>query len=364
MGAGDSDPRFSITGIDNHGDRIAVRWGDGHQSRYHAVWLRHACQCGECGAYTSGIRSLRLTEIPNDVAVAEVRREAGGRIAVVWSHDGHRSRFDPGWLRGRCNSGAERARRRWKARLWGKEIEGRVPEAHFARCRADPVARLTMLEALRDYDFVHKPEALVYGDLNVKLDPHTDEPYRQAPPSVTCFHFIRAATRGGESTLADGFRAGTLLRDEDPEAFRLLSSLPITFYRRLDEQGRDFRMRAPAFSLDEDGEIAGVRHLDRAIGPADLPEDLIRPFYRALRKLQRLLFDPAHQVVIPVAGGEALFFNNQRVLHGRLEFAADGARYMRTCHVELDEFHSSLRTLAASVGREGSDMNLPHGALA
>jgi len=35
---------------------------------------------------------------------------------------------------------------------------------------------------------------------------------------------------------------------------------------------------------------------------------------------------------------------------------------MRSCHVELDEFYSSLRVLYRRFGREEGDMNLPSGA--
>ncbi len=37
---------------------------------------------------------------------------------------------------------------------------------------------------------------------------------------------------------------------------------------------------------------------------------------------------------------------------------------MKTCHVELDEFDSTLRTLAARLGSEAASPSLPHGALA
>ncbi len=215
----------------------------------------------------------------------------------------------------------------------------------------------------RIYEFTYKRDALVPGDLNVRLDPHTDEPYRQNPPSVTCFHFVQASAHGGASTLTDGFNVGTRLQERDEEAFRLLSTRPITFYRRLVNPDRDFRMRAPAFSLDEDGEIAGIRLLDRAIGPGDLPDGEIRSFYRAMRLLQQMLFDPAYRITLSRASGEALFFNNQRVLHGRTEFAADSDRYMRSCNIEADEFNSTLRLLASSLGSDAANMNLPHGAL-
>lgn len=391
-----ADARFAVAALDNRGDRVAVRWGDGHESRYHAIWLRHACQCAACGSYVSAIRSLRLTEIPEDIAAREARLDDDGSVAVAWANDGHVSRFDPAWLRRHCNGEGERARRRWRPLLWGREIEGRVPEADFAACRTDDAARLAMLEALRDrgfvllrgvpadpacteavaalagplrvtnyggiYDFTYKPDALVYGDLNVPLDPHTDEAYRHTPPAITCFHVIRSAASGGESTVTDGFRIGAMLRDGDPEAFRLLATWPFTFHRQL--KGLDFRVRAPVFSLDEEGGIAAIRHLDRAIGPADVPDPIVRPLYRALRKLQALLFDPDNRVTIAVASGEALFFDNRRVLHGRAGFAAGGDRYMRSCHVEADEFHSRLRTLAAALGRDGADPGLPHGVAA
>jgi len=398
MGVIDGNPRFSITDIENRGQDVLVCWGDGHESRFQAIWLRHGCQCRACGTYLSAIRPLRLPDIAVDIQVAHATRDGDGRLAVTWTGEtDHAGLFDPVWLRERCTSAAERQRRRWTPVLWGKEIEGRVPEADFAACKADDGERLRMLETVRDhgfclvrgvpadpdateaiaglagplrvtnygsiYDFTYKPDALVYGDLNVALDPHTDEPYRQAPPSITCFHFVRAAASGGESTMTDSFRIAEQLRDDDPEGFELLCRHPLTFYRRLEKQDRDFRMRAPVFSLDETGMVVGVRHLDRAIGPLDLPDDVIGPVYRALSRLQAMFFDPNNQVQVPVGSGEALFFNNQRVLHGRRAFSPDGDRYMRTCHVELDEFNSTLRTLARSQGSEAANLNLPHGAL-
>jgi len=396
MGAVTANPRTTISEIESQGRRLVVHWGDGHSSRYPAIALRATCRCAACGTYETAIRPLRLTDIPPDIAIAQARHEADGSVAVTWA-DGHESRYPADWLRATCTAPAERARRRWRPLLWGKEIEGRVPEADWQACRGDEAARLAMLETLRDrgfvllrgvpaeaeataeiaalagplkvtnygsiYDFRYNPKALVYGDLNVALNPHTDEPYRQATPSVTVFHFVQAATQGGQSTLTDAFRIGAELRARDPEAFGLLASRRVTFHRRLHEQDKDFRMRAPLFSLDEEGEIAGFRLLDRAVGPLDLPEHEIEPYYAALRLLLEALYDEANQVTIPVASGEALFFNNQRVLHGRKAFDTDGRRFMRTCHVDIDEFNSTLRRLGDRLGRESVDMVLPQGAL-
>ena len=391
-----ADLRNAISGLENTGRRLVVHWADGHVSRYPAIALRATCRCSACGTFETAIRPLRLTDIPADIAIADAALD-GNDVAITWSAGGHSSRYPAAWLRATCTAPAERARRRWRPRLWGREIENAVPQADYAACRSDEAARLDMLETLRDhgfvlvrnvpqdpqatadiaglagplrvtsygsvYEFRYNPNALVYGDLNVALEPHTDEPYRQVPPSITCFHFVTAATSGGESTLTDAFRIGAELRAASPDAFARLARHRVTFQRRLQEQDKDFRMAAPLFSLDEEGEIAGFRLLDRAVGPLDLPEEEVEPYYDALRQLLAMLYDESNRVTIPVASGEALFFNNQRVLHGRRAFDTDGRRYMRTCHVDLDEFNSSLRRLADRLGRSGSAMVLPHGAL-
>lgn len=62
--------------------------------------------------------------------------------------------------------------------------------------------------------------------------------------------------------------------------------------------------------------------------------------------------------------GDVLIFNNQRVMHGRTAFDATAAeRHIRSCHVELDEFYSSLHLLYCCSGREEADMVLPAGAV-
>lgn len=397
MGVVAANPRTTIVELGHEGRRLVVHWGDGHTSRFPAIALRATCRCEACGTYETALRPLRLTDIPAGIAIADARLEEDGTVAVTFTGDGHESRFAADWLRATCTAPQERARRRWRPVLWGKAIEADPPTVDYASCKADEAARFVFLEALRDYGFVRvrgvptDPEAtpdiaalagpllvtnygsvydikvsatpLVYGDTNVALAPHTDEPYRQSTPSVTCFHFVRAAADGGESTLTDAFRVGAELRAADPEAFRRLAHHRFTFHRRLHRQDKDFRMMAPLFSLDDEGEIAGFRLLDRAVGPLDLPEDEIEPTHAALRALLERLYDPANQAVMPMKSGEALFFNNQRLLHGRATFGNDSGRHMRTCHVDIDEFKSSLRRVAARLGRDSVDMVLPQGAL-
>ena len=119
------------------------------------------------------------------------------------------------------------------------------------------------------------------------------------PPSITCFRFVKAAAEGGETTLTDAFRIGAELKARHPEAFALLC-------------------RGPVFSLDDEGDIAGFRMLDHAIGPLDAAEEDIEPFHETSRLLLGMLHDRKKRILLPMASGEVLFFNNHRVMHGRL----------------------------------------------
>jgi len=48
-----------------------------------------------------------------------------------------------------------------------------------------------------------------------------------------------------------------------------------------------------------------------------------------------------------------LVFNNQRLMHGRSAFDPNsGNRHVRSCHVDLDEFHSGLRMAYQKAGSD------------
>jgi len=206
------------------------------------------------------LRSLRLTDIPRDIAATTAVVDGHVHLALTWS-DGHHALFAPDWLRARCYSSAEREYRRFKPVLWGPELSDTIPRCDYDNVRADETEHLRLLEHLRDYGFVHlcgapvgpeasqditdlvgtlrvtnygssydfiaKPTPLVQGDTGTKLEPHTDEPYRYWPPAITFFQVFSASEDGGgASILVDAFRVAEVLRQRDPDAFRMLSHAP------------------------------------------------------------------------------------------------------------------------------------------
>ena len=391
--------RGEICRVSSEGGRVRLAWGDGHESRFHAIWLRYNCDCEGCGTTTTGIRPLRLTHIPPDIAVEATAVDDHGRLALDWP-DGHRTVFDAAWLRAHCYTAAEREGRRFKPMLWGPEIANHPPRSDYDAVRRDESALLGMLEKIRDYgfvwlrgvpvdvdetakvagllgvmrissygaiyDFISQPEPRVYGDTGNKLEPHTDEAYRYWPPAITFFHLIKPSDDGGgHSILVDSFRVAEMLRERDPDGFDLLSHAPLNFHRDVRDGEREFRCAARVFSLDFEGNVSGFRLLDRGAGPLDLPEDMIEPYFAALRGLLEITYDEDEQLVLPLEVGDVLIFNNQRVMHGRTAFdRGEGGRHLRTCSVDLDEFHARLRMLSRRLGSDSLDVAMPVGPVA
>jgi hypothetical protein len=75
---------------------------------------------------------------------------------------------------------------------------------------------------------------------NIALGAHTDNTYFSDPAGLQAFHLLsHIANRpqkesdgslGGESLLVDGFHAASILKDEDPKAFEVLSHVALPWH--------------------------------------------------------------------------------------------------------------------------------------
>ncbi|OLL26257.1 Trimethyllysine dioxygenase [Neolecta irregularis DAH-3] len=77
----------------------------------------------------------------------------------------------------------------------------------------------------------HKDTA--YTTLALKA--HTDTTYFTQPAGLQIFHLLEFDGRGGESLLVDGFRAAKVLREQHPDAYKLLSKIRIPTHSAGDE---------------------------------------------------------------------------------------------------------------------------------
>jgi gamma-butyrobetaine dioxygenase len=180
------------------------------------------------------------------------------------------------------------------------------------------------------------------------IAPHTDNPYRDPVPTVQLLHCLASAAEGGDSGLVDGFAAAGLLRAEDPAAFEVLTSTPVTFRYR--DATADLRATMPMISLDPRGRISEVRFNNRSLQPLGSPSGPLASadadaFYRAYRAFARLLERPELMLTFRLEPGDCIVFDNTRVLHARTAFTGGGQRHLQGCYADLDGVASALAVL-------------------
>ncbi len=392
---------YAVASVGIEKRELIVRWGDGHTSSYHSVWLRHQCECDACGTCRTGVRMLHIQDIPDDIGPS-LKAWTDEEIHITWTNDGHESVYAARWLRDHCCSDEERARRRQRPILWDTSIGDDVPWADFTEVEANARARLAMLQTVCDYGFCkianvptdagekHRLIELVgpqrqtnYGTYNLTkrakaenvaevsmtLDPHSDEAYRLSHVGITVFQVLHQTKGGGDTTLVDGFEAARRLRETSPEDFKLLTKLPIPCQRvdmalYSDRMPRSFISYIPAIRLDSWGEVCGIRMNERQIAPLDLPAHQVGPCYRAMRRFLDILYDPEMRLTFKLTRGEGLLFDNHRLLHGRTGFDIETPpRQVLTSTVDLEEFHSTMRMLRLAEGQDGIRITYSQGLL-
>jgi len=374
------------------GRAVSVEWSTGERTSFNVLWLRDNCPSG--GEKRSAFRTFSVADLDPELRIIDA--QAADDDLVVTFSDGHRSRFETDWLADhRIRSGGS------APATWRSDASLAVIDAPSL---ADDRGRYLLLEAVavdgavlvtgvptttegtsvlasklghvretdfgRFFDIVSEPDVWTMSQSTSAMDPHTDDPYRYTPSGISVLHCIEASpTGGGRSTLVDGFAVADSIRAADPAAFDLLCSVAVPWVRhRTDSvaQGDAVHLiaHAPVIAVDRDGAVCGVRFHERSMGTLDIAPDLVDAYYRALIEFTVRIRSSHFQLEHGLRTGEAIVFDNQRVLHGRTAFDGDpGRRHLRLCTVDRDQVHSSLRLLRADYAPETERDKLPVGNL-
>jgi len=374
------ETRHRIAAAHRFGDDVVVRWSDGRESPYDALWLRDNCPCTACVNPVTREQVFEITAVPEDLAPARLD-VTPGRLTVHWA-DGHVSPFEAGFLRVHAYDDASRAERRRVKRPWRAERLSAIPTFAYADVAGSDRGLLVWLSALEAegltkmvgvptepgtvgrianlisfmretnfgiiFDVMTKPEADSNAYTSLQLPFHTDLPTRELQPGVQFLHCLVNNATGGESQFVDGFAVAEALRDEDPALFEVLSTTPVEFRNKA--RRSDYRRRAPVIGLDTEGEVSEVRLANFLRAPFDLPPAEMRPFYRAYRRFSELTTDPRFLVETRLDAGEMWTFDNRRVLHARAAFdPTSGNRHFQGCYLDRDELLSRIRVLEREV---------------
>ncbi len=177
---------------------------------------------------------------------------------------------------------------------------------------------------------------------NLHLSAHTDGTYCHDAPGLQMLHCLYFDGTGGDSTLVDGFKIADVLRATEPQLFATLSTVAIPGQYIGD--GAHLMSARPVFRHDHSGALVQVSYNNSDRAPFLLPPDDMARLYEALRAFDQLANSEPMQWRQVLRPGEALLFDNWRVLHGR--YAYTGKRTMCGAYLNHEDFESRLRLLA------------------
>ncbi|CAN6646432.1 hypothetical protein TRVA0_021S02124 [Trichomonascus vanleenenianus] len=375
-----------MSSVTVNASKVNLTWPDGKTSKFHNIWLRDLCQCEEHFHPTTKQRLQNTFEIPEDVQAKSASVE-GDTLSVKWAYDNHVSKYPLEWLKLHSYDPVlvKEKTKKLPMTLWdGKDIQKNLPTVEFKAVMAgdegvaewtkklyefgfcfisgvpvDPKAteelteRLAYIRPTHYGGFWDFTSDLAKNDLaytTFHLECHTDGTYWSDTPGLQLFHLLLHDGEGGETMLADGFRAAQLMKDKYPEEYAFLSKVRIPAHSAGEEAVCITpTVPQPIFTHhDITGELVQVRWNNDDRSCMDYwedPEDVVK-FYKAIRIWKKLLLE--NEFVVKLVPGTCLIFDNWRVLHGRKAF--NGQRRMCGAYINRDDYVSRAKIL--NLGRD------------
>ena len=344
-----------------------------------AVWLRDNCGCTSCRDPQSSQKLQRITDLPEDLEIVDLEY-SDAEVVVTFSPDGHRSVFALDWLTSQLSWRSDGDRSERHKTLWrAEDLEDDAQHAQWSTYRRDDDVRLAVLPGIEQLGFavlhgtpVDEGTVLTiartfgfvrvtnYGELfDVRIEanpsnlaftgavisPHTDNPYRDPVPTMQLLHCLANDVIGGESGLVDGFQASSILRDEYPHFFEVLTETPVSF--AWSDASNVLRAKRPMIELDSIGRIRAVRFNNRSLQPLRMNTARIGEYYDAYRAFAQIIDRPELLLTFRLDSGDCLIFDNTRILHARTAFeeTSTGKRHLQGCYADLDGLASTVAVL-------------------
>ncbi len=369
--------RGVIDGVEISARCLLVHWTDGSVSTYPWAWIRDHSHDPATLHPTTRQRQIALADIDPGLRAAAVEIVAD-QVIVTWTTDVPPTTIPIGFLhRHRAPAPADPTVRT-EPTLWDADtiIDQWPTVEHDAVMSSDDAVR-SWLDHVATYGFctvVGTPptaaatEALlrrvgyvretIFGGMwdfqadlskadtaytNLELLPHTDGTYSHDAPGLQLLHCLAFDGTGGESTMVDGFRIADEMRRSAPELYDVLATVVIPGHYLGD--GAHLMAARPVLRHDGFGQLVQVSFNNADRAPLLLPPDEMGAVYRALREFEALANDLRLQWRRVNPPGEAMLFDNWRVLHGRTAYT--GHRHLCGGYVNREDYESRRRVLAS-----------------
>ena len=340
----------------------------------HPLWLRERCRDAASMDPQTQQRWADPSDFDLALQIVSVAQPAAGSFRVKFS-DGHEATFTAAEILEEATL-APNSHDCPPPQLWDGSLQ-ELPRVTW-RADASESERLTWLEVFLSFGFVifeevptapatvlkvgaafgftretnfgalfdvrSTPNATDLAYTSLSLDPHTDNPYRAPVPGIQLLHCLVNETRGGLSTLVDGFAVAEALRAQDPAAFAVLSTTPVRF--KYTDADTELTASAPPIELDVTGALKAIHFSPRLdYVPLFAPERL-DAYFRARREFDHRLRAPDFEIRFLLKTGDLVMFDNCRLLHGRTGFdPAEGLRHLQGAYIDIDGPRSLYRVL-------------------
>jgi gamma-butyrobetaine dioxygenase len=353
---------------------LTVVHADGTEQRIHPLWLRERCQ----DAASIDLLTRQRLQDPSDfdlgLRLTAVTQPTPGVFRIRFS-DGHEATFSAAEILSEAALPAN-SHDCPPLQLW----DGTLTELPRVRYRANPgpgelmswlepfltlgfvifegvpTALDTVLRVGSQFGFTRvtnfgalfnvrsTPDASDLAYTSLALDPHTDNPYRAPVPGIQLLHCLTNETRGGLSTLVDGFGVAQALREQEPEAFAILTRTPVRF--RYTDADTELTASAPPIELDVTGAVKAIHFSPRLDFVPLLAAEQLDAYYRARRLFDQRLRATQFEIRFLLQAGDLVMFDNCRLLHGRTGFdPREGLRHLQGCYIDSDGPRSLYRVL-------------------
>ena len=195
--------------------------------------------------------------------------------------------------------------------------------------------------------------------------------YFQHPPRYQILHCLRNRVVGGKSIFIDAVHVASQLRKQNRSAFDTLCNLPVTFHY-VNDGHHLYRVHPTIQLADSSSHTSPISFINYSPPfQAPLPRKTpVEQFVPALKAFADMLEDPAVRFEYLLKEGDAVLFDNRRVLHARTAFREPEAksnkeetnRWLKGCYLEADAVLDRMRVLGAQLEKEAGERELREGA--
>ena len=374
------EKKYLIKNFSKEKNFIKIIWNDGKVSKFHFIWLRDNCPTNEHPDARQKI--FNIIDVSDSIHPKKYFINKDGNLQIEWSEGNHHSFYDAKWLKKHCYTQKNKDTYKSPYRLWDSKFENnlnKIKIEHNDIMQSDktlikwlellikygisivknsPIEKksafkiLNRISHIRETFFktpfevinIPKPNNAAYTSAG--LFNHTDLPYFEYAPGYQFLHCLINESKGGDSSVVDGFAVADYIKKNNPNIFYQLNSTAIKFKDNDYTQNKIRIIHSPIITLDENKDYNDIRFNISTVGAFDIHPNRMKKYYLAYRKFATLVHKKKFTINFRLQAGDILSFNNRRVLHGRTPFDPNsGQRHLQGYYMDRDEILGRLNLL-------------------